>query len=332
MKFKAVKLDSIPTQPKPGVSSYFSGSAPQLMCTGIPTSSGYAGYPPSSGYAGYPPPAGYAPRTQQQCFAAPPAPCPAPRPPPMPQPCCAPPPQMPQPQRQLLKCCAPPPPVSYSQSCCYAAPAAAMPSAACGYYSYSSAPQSAYSPPPQSRPIVQMCGSDGLWKPSSSLMGKIGFKFVVMKIPDCIKSIPNAINIFTTAVVCVFLRKKYQTESSEWGTVVSRALALVATAMQSVSVAVMAAAAGVAIPATKCSKGHPLAPMTLLQLANENTGYSSGFVCDLCYSLSGSLFAGQVNHCTACGYDVCPSCTAGQTPGVLYLARALLLASNIISL
>eukprot|EP01106_Pelomyxa_sp_JSP_P008044 TRINITY_DN2306_c0_g1_i1.p2 TRINITY_DN2306_c0_g1~~TRINITY_DN2306_c0_g1_i1.p2 ORF type:complete len:214 (-),score=44.56 TRINITY_DN2306_c0_g1_i1:704-1345(-) len=93
MKFKAVKFDSVPTQPTRGVPSYFSASP-----------SGYPYIQPQC--AGY-----------QPCSYAPPSP-------PSPQPGYAPPPKptcyyMPQQQRaQPPPPMAPPPP----PSCCYAAP------------------------------------------------------------------------------------------------------------------------------------------------------------------------------------------------------------------
>mmetsp|Transcript_23416 Transcript_23416/g.37472 ORF Transcript_23416/g.37472 Transcript_23416/m.37472 type:complete len:483 (+) Transcript_23416:44-1492(+) len=53
-----------------------------------------------------------------------------------------------------------------------------------------------------------------------------------------------------------------------------------------------------------CNKGHPLAKTDLSQLIKENTGYLSGYSCDICQSSQ----KGASYHCPLCYYDLCGEC------------------------
>lgn len=55
----------------------------------------------------------------------------------------------------------------------------------------------------------------------------------------------------------------------------------------------------------KCDAGHTLVSKTLAQLARESAGYRTGYRCNICQV---SYAMDPVMHCTACTYDLCPSC------------------------
>lgn len=60
-----------------------------------------------------------------------------------------------------------------------------------------------------------------------------------------------------------------------------------------------------------CLKGHQLTPCTAAFLCSENPGYSQGFRCDICGTISQLDVKSPTlcsSHCSQCGFDVCSSC------------------------
>ncbi|KAH3758347.1 hypothetical protein Pelo_9849 [Pelomyxa schiedti] len=59
------------------------------------------------------------------------------------------------------------------------------------------------------------------------------------------------------------------------------------------------------LPKLRCRSGHSLSAKSPAQLTDENSGYSSGFHCDLC---SVTYPDKRSMHCSICQFDMCEKC------------------------
>lgn len=220
-----------------------------------------------------------------------------------------------------IRACAPPP--THSMACYSATPCCAAPQA---YYSRSSA--TTYVPPPKSPDIMKLrLPSNNSWKPSLKLMKEFGLKFAVPEIPACLASVKDSHVVWMTALVLVFLRRKYpyEYESVHWKPYEPDILRFLQGATTEITEALRALAPSTAV----CRKGHTLMDTTQSAMIKENSGYSNGYSCDLCGTSSGASFT-SVYHCTPCGFDVCPGCIEGNTSVVLQLATNYLTAHGVL--
>eukprot|EP01106_Pelomyxa_sp_JSP_P018497 TRINITY_DN854_c0_g4_i2.p1 TRINITY_DN854_c0_g4~~TRINITY_DN854_c0_g4_i2.p1 ORF type:complete len:226 (-),score=38.05 TRINITY_DN854_c0_g4_i2:93-770(-) len=182
---------------------------------------------------------------------------------------------------------------------------------------------------PSSEPILSLQGSSGFWISSSTLLKLLGYTGTSLPLPDCCQDVKNRAVIFTTVVVCVFLRKKFQSDKARWKPAIDKAVAAVAPLIEPHKEKIAVAANFVALT-TNCDSGHKLASFTLAQLISESDGYSRGLLCDLCAEHIDPGFTGTLLHCTVCGYDVCPKCQTGTANALFYLARKFLVSNKLV--
>ncbi|KAH3756083.1 hypothetical protein Pelo_12138 [Pelomyxa schiedti] len=170
-------------------------------------------------------------------------------------------------------------------------------------------------------------GSDGdcqrgpAWSPCPAIANYMGIDlFKLTNVPPCISGIEIAEEIWTTAVVCMVLRKNYSEELFVWQAVVVAAIKLLRFATKGSEIAIRSSI-GFDCTRITCNQGHTLEMHTKEELIAEDSSYSEGFSCDLCCSQQPQFTT--VMHCPQCGFDVCQDCVTGSTPSILFLAKRL---------